>query len=204
MLNAKLTWSKSIEVSKLKTDLILLGKGSLTSKQFSEKHPMLDNWGIYMYFLDNKKIAYIGETITATRVAFRNEIRRQIVPPEATFRKNVNEKLSIYGKELDSLEIKVGIIDSWLMNDERLIIDGNEVSTITESKLRKIETALTCATDPLYNPHNPAHAKEDFLIQNSGYPTPLLESYKMKKDEKCQCDTIRVKKDFENPIISET
>ena len=64
VLEAKLTWSEPLEISKLKADLILLGKGNLTHGQFSERYRMLDNWGIYMYFLDKEKIVYIGTAIS--------------------------------------------------------------------------------------------------------------------------------------------
>lgn len=48
---------------------------------------------------------------------------------------------------------------------------------MVEIDTKRIEKLLICATGPIYDPHGPAHAKEDFVIHNSGKFSPLLESF---------------------------
>jgi len=167
-----LKWSDSMKVSNLRPDLRMPGEGRHYWKQFDAKYPDLIGWGLYMYILHGQMIAYIGETSRTSERAFRQRAKEELLPPS----KFCNEMKNI-NVDVDSLELKVAPVES-------ITIDGKAVVEIDTKRLEKL---LTCATAPLYDPHGPAHAKEDFDIHNSGNLHPLHECYSMKKGDECKC-----------------
>jgi len=175
LLDVILEWFDFITVSELRRDLRLPEEGGLPLKRFDQKYPMLKGWGYYMYtHSDKRKIVYIGETGRKGPRSFRQRLRERILSSTTPF----CSELSALGINIDSLYLKVASI-------KRVIDKGRMMNEVDWTLLRRIEMALTCATDPVYDPHGPTHAKEDFEIHNTGNPSPLHELLKMMKGQEC-------------------
>lgn len=172
MLEAKLKWSDFVNVSQLRIDLKMPENIRGYWKMFDQKYPDLRGWGLYMYIHQREKIAYVGETAREGDRPFRKRAKEELLPDTRFC--NAFKGLGI---DVDSLELKVARVES-------LVINGN---VVVEIDTKRIEKLLICATAPLYDPHRPEHAKEDFELRNSGKLSPLLESYAMKKGEECRC-----------------
>jgi hypothetical protein len=150
-------------------------KGVLLLKQFDQKYPMLKDWGCYMYVNSDKyQIVYIGKTARKGPRSFRARLRENILSANTNFCR----ELSSRGIDIDVLYLKVASIIS-------VIIDGIMIPEVGDRLLSRIEMALTCATGPVYNPHEPAHTSDNFEIYNIGNPDPLPKCLKMMEAQDC-------------------
>ncbi len=120
---------------------------------------------------DRREIYYIGSAARDGR-SFRARFKEELHLPTTT----LCSELRNLGVNIETLSLKVAPIKSVIDNSRKV----NEVDVV------KIEMSLICATEPLYDPHGPMHAKKNFIIENIGNRDPLPEFLRMRKRQKCR------------------